>query len=688
MYSLLPAAVAALFLGYGLYVLRRAGVQRVSLSFFLLCFTTFAWQFTWAVLFQVEDQDMANLLVRVGYLFILFLPTSLYHFLVEMTARHEERRWVGVSYGLAILLALLLPSDRFVAGHYEYFFGFYPRSGLLHPLHVAQTVVVVLRGLYITWRAQQVAPPRLRIRFRYCVTSVLIYLFAAADYLGNYGFEFYPPGVFFISVSLGLLAIAAVKHQLMDVSMALTQGIARALTLVAFALAWTAAFLLLTLFVPERHNHIDLGLGLAFLVLVGEGYVPLWRFLQGLPMRLGSGNTQQGRTNVFQAVSDALGGAISLADLMRNLEQTLVRHSRLRSFQLLVRDDFVEHAVRLPKGAYGLWNARQGVANYQEGISVSHPLVQHFASGETVVHCGELPPHGRTFLRKWEARSAIAVRLDNDVVGILLIGVQEGVEHYASHDLDVIEFLPGQLSLAFDRVRAHARLNHSLNRAQKSASLMALMNEYQHELKAPISIMHMYAQSSVDAALLREEVRTQCDRVLRLLERMLRVMQDNRVREERPVDVNALIRTALRLFPPCGPMIETRLGSSLPRLVGDGDDLLIVLLNLLKNAYEATDSERENRIFLATRYLSRARVIQVEIGDRGTGMSPDRLNELWLPSPSNKKGGTGIGLKVVQRVVAEHGGKIHVDSAPGQGTLFRIELPLAARSEAREAHHE
>lgn len=217
MYSMLPAVVSALFLGYGMYVIAVKGFNRVSTSFFALCITTFFWQGTWAVLFQVNDPTLATVLVRLGYLLIIFLPTSLYLFLVEISGRKDEHRWVWLSYGLAGVLAVLnVGTDLFVEGHYRYFFGYYPQAGAFHPLHVLQTVVVVNRGLYITWRQQRTAPHDQQIRLRICIASLLIYFFAAVDYLCNYGIEFYPPGVVFIAISLGLIMVAVTRYNLMS----------------------------------------------------------------------------------------------------------------------------------------------------------------------------------------------------------------------------------------------------------------------------------------------------------------------------------------------------------------------------------------------------------------------------------------------------------------------------------------
>lgn len=217
MYSLLPALVSGLFLGYGLYVLAAKGRSRTSLCFFALCLTTFFWQAAWAVLFQVRDPLWVDVLIRLGYVLIVFLPTSLYHFLIEIAERPRERCWVMLSYGVAGVLGVLTATtDLFVAGHFEYFFGPYPKAGQLHPIHVLQTLVVVSRGLFVTWRATLSALPEQRVRLNTCVASLLIYFVAVIDYLCNYGVEFYPPGVVFVAISLGLIAFAVTRYQLLN----------------------------------------------------------------------------------------------------------------------------------------------------------------------------------------------------------------------------------------------------------------------------------------------------------------------------------------------------------------------------------------------------------------------------------------------------------------------------------------
>lgn len=217
MYSLLPAFVSALFLGFGAYVLITEGLTRISMPFASMCTLTFAWQAAWAFLFQTTDSNIALLLVKAGYLFILFLPTTFYHFVAEVVSSRDDRLILRASYGLSIVLAILLvTSNTVVDGYRLHFFGAYPWAGRLHPLHVAQTVLLAGRSGWLLLRAlRRTRTPGPRKLLILCLVSLALYSVAATDYAVNYGMEFYPLGVVFITISLGTLAVSIVRYGLM-----------------------------------------------------------------------------------------------------------------------------------------------------------------------------------------------------------------------------------------------------------------------------------------------------------------------------------------------------------------------------------------------------------------------------------------------------------------------------------------
>ena len=104
-----------------------------------------------------------------------------------------------------------------------------------------------------------------------------------------------------------------------------------------------------------------------------------------------------------------------------------------------------------------------------------------------------------------------------------------------------------------------------------------------------------------------------------------------------------------------------------------------VVLNLLVNAIqaiEATGREQGGRIEVATRPVGD--YYAIEVADDGCGIDPESIPRLFDPFYTTKPvgEGTGLGLSITHGIVTGHGGKIEVESAPGQGTRFRVLLPM------------
>jgi two-component system nitrogen regulation sensor histidine kinase GlnL len=125
---------------------------------------------------------------------------------------------------------------------------------------------------------------------------------------------------------------------------------------------------------------------------------------------------------------------------------------------------------------------------------------------------------------------------------------------------------------------------------------------------------------------------------------------------------------------------------SLPQVLGDGDQLLQVVLNLLKNASEAAGDGggtiRLKSFFEHSFSLRRsdgaglALPLQIEIIDDGPGLPQEIMSDIFDPFVSGRENGTGLGLALVSKIISDHKGWITVDSVPGQ-TVFRLSLPMA-----------
>jgi signal transduction histidine kinase len=141
-------------------------------------------------------------------------------------------------------------------------------------------------------------------------------------------------------------------------------------------------------------------------------------------------------------------------------------------------------------------------------------------------------------------------------------------------------------------------------------------------------------------------------------------------------DFDTEVETALRIaHGQLGHVrVETDLGG-VGHAVGRPRQIVQMLVNLLVNAGQATASG--GRVRITTRRDSDC--VRVEVRDTGTGMSEETKRHLFEPFFTTKPAGegTGLGLSVVHGIVKSHGGRIEVESEPGQGTCFTIRLPLA-----------
>ena len=118
---------------------------------------------------------------------------------------------------------------------------------------------------------------------------------------------------------------------------------------------------------------------------------------------------------------------------------------------------------------------------------------------------------------------------------------------------------------------------------------------------------------------------------------------------------------------------------ALPRIRGNAQRIEQTLINLLTNACDAT-STRASAIRLTTRHDPKSATVIIQISDEGCGMTPEILVRIRDPFFTTKRnaGGTGLGVSIISRIVAEHGGAMTYQSQPGHGTTVTVTLPAIA----------
>ncbi len=223
-----------------------------------------------------------------------------------------------------------------------------------------------------------------------------------------------------------------------------------------------------------------------------------------------------------------------------------------------------------------------------------------------------------------------------------------------------------------------------LLQSERLAAVGNTVTHIAHEIKNPLLIIGGFARQLLKAAALDDKARQKlgiiAEEVTRL-EGMVAEMRDfvrPPAAQKTPGQVESLISQVLDFFQENFRehhiQVQRREEGPLPPVRFDAKQIRQVLINLLKNAVEAMP--RGGEIIISTRVNGPN--VEVAVTDTGEGMAPEVVANIFQPYYTTKEKGTGLGLAICNFIVKEqHGGCIEVESAPGQGSTFTIQLPLS-----------
>lgn len=248
------------------------------------------------------------------------------------------------------------------------------------------------------------------------------------------------------------------------------------------------------------------------------------------------------------------------------------------------------------------------------------------------------------------------------------------------------------------------RIDSQLMSRGSARSVIGLAAMLAHEIKNPLSGIRGAAQlleQSVDAVdrNLTYLIRDETDRIVHLVERM-EVFGDERPMDRGEINIHAVLgrvnAIAAAGFAANIEIVEDY-DPSLPLVEGNEDRLIQVFLNLMKNAAEAVGRRSNGKIVLQTAFKPGIRIrapgsselmhmpLEVRITDNGPGVAPELRAHLFDAFVTTKESGSGLGLALVAKYVADHGGIVELEGA-GEGTTVRVLLPWTPANGAKSRH--
>ena len=386
---------------------------------------------------------------------------------------------------------------------------------------------------------------------------------------------------------------------------------------------------------------------------------------------------------VLESLAGYIGIAIQNAQLYRRLESKINEFEKLKDFN----QNIVE-SINIGIFAVDLedriesWNAQMEVLFARPraealGQPLAAILPPEFITRFDAVR-GDGNAHGTHTLYKFRlALPTGETRTANISIAPLL-----------TRSFDVVGRIV-QIDDITDRIQLEAQLTQS----EKLSSIGLLAAGVAHEVNTPLAVISSYTQMLSkqlrdDTRLLPvlEKITQQTFRASEIVNGLLNFSRTSGTEFIR-IDLNQVLRDSTILldhqFKTARIRVETDLDPTLALVKGNQGKLQQVILNLMLNAKDAMHGTPNGTLHVRTLNSPDSQTI-VEISDSGAGIDPANLHRIFdpffttktNPQPGQHKG-TGLGLAVSYGILQEHGGKITVDSTPGEGTTFRLEIPAA-----------
>ena len=390
---------------------------------------------------------------------------------------------------------------------------------------------------------------------------------------------------------------------------------------------------------------------------------------------------------VMQGLIQAIGSIASPQELLERVMDTVFEEIRVDHGFILMRDEesgeFLPHVVRC--------RTKNGKANRGQ-VTTSRTIIDHVLSSKEGILCTNAQADQR-FVRSKDGsihhyglRSVICVPITvrDEVLGIIHIDTSIANHQYTEEQLRLMIAIGYQTGMALENLK----LLSARMQTERLAATGETVAHLSHYIKNILQGMRA-GTDMIDMGLERGNLSTiatgwpivhrNLQKIYNLTTNMLAFSKDRQparqmVRLSRIV--NEVIELVQRNADDRGVMLLAETDDDHPPIPVDPDGIHQVALNLITNAVEAVEP-RKGVVNVRTTYDEKTQEATLTVADNGPGIDAEDLRHIFEPFHSTKgQAGTGLGLAVARKIVHEHNGRIDVSSMPGEGTIFRVRLPI------------
>jgi putative PEP-CTERM system histidine kinase len=273
------------------------------------------------------------------------------------------------------------------------------------------------------------------------------------------------------------------------------------------------------------------------------------------------------------------------------------------------------------------------------------------------------------------SRVCVPMVSSGELVGLMILGDRVGGVLFSLEDYDLLNCVGDQIAAGM----LNARLSHKLLQAKEMDAFQTMSAFFVHDLKNTASTLNLMLKNlpqHFDNPAFREDalrgIAKSVQHINNLIGRLGVLRHNLQIRPEES-DLNEVVSKVLSNWDSVKKIQILRNLAPSPKASFDPEQINKVVTNLVLNATEAVTGDQNIRVETGK---SDGWVV-LTVADKGCGMTPEFLNRsLFRPFQTTKKDGFGIGMFQSKMIVEAHGGRVEVESVLGEGTTFRVFLPI------------
>lgn len=629
--------------------------------------------FTWQISTNEADALLSCQLLTLGSIFMPFFFTR---FILTYTNKLQDfKNLTRINNFCAILFSFLTFTPLMIS-HVDpiLMFKYWPQAGYLYPIFLIYFMGNFIFSYVIILKTNK-AKKLQSLDINFILFSTFIgFIGGATNFPLWFGIEIPPYGNIFLSIYMIVIAYAILKHELMDIRLAITKTFSYIISLSLLCTSFIFPILLINNKIILLASILILSAFWAFNFLPFsnllitttkrkfiKGYYEPSKVLLTISDMLVS---KTDREKIFHAVLDILDDALEL-EQSTFIVAVRDKEDKLQGYKILDNDDI--ELAEIPK---------------------NNPLIKYFKNNQSIHRSEDLEDELRTILAELNyTKNSLVFPLHSPELleGILLLGKRSSGKAYKNEDINFLKQLRAILTSAFYKLTPYEKIENNFLDAQKKlydaernlarteriASLAHLIQEYNHEIKTPLAVLVGLLDKSDLPEDKKKKAYAQTSRIGDIVRTTLR-LSSAKEGEKTVMNINDVIEQALYILPLSGVSLNKQLADT-PPIAIHGDDLQIMITNLMQNAKEAMPKGGK----LTIKTTSNEEHVIITITDTGCGIPEELREKVFEPFFSTHvTKGRGLGLPIVFRIVREHLGTLELISEVNKGTTFIIKLPI------------